>query len=66
MEAETAIQRHELPAGPERGNAPTRGVGDATELHEQLLDLLGLSDGVAADERTAVDDAVGEKRAPGR
>src|SRR2546421_5663185 len=33
MEAETAIQRYELPAGPERGNAPARGVCDATELH---------------------------------
>src|SRR5205085_958364 len=66
VEAETAIERNELRTRTERRDPPPCRACDPPELVEQILDLVGLADRVAADERAAVDDAVREERPSGR
>ena len=51
---------------PEHGEAPPARMRDSPELEKQGVELLLVTDGIAAHERRAPDDAVGEKRAARR
>ena len=66
MEAESPVDRDELFAGAEDGDAPPGRARDPAELVQQVFDLAGLADRVAAHERAPVHHAVGEKCAPRR
>src|SRR5438105_15198083 len=56
----------EILARTERSDAPTGCVRDSAELVQEIRDLGGLADRVTADQRSPVDDAVGEQRATRR
>src|SRR5207237_4920390 len=65
-QAALAVERQELRARAEDRDPPGAVVGEAPEGGEEFRDVAGLADRVAADERAAVHDAVGEERAPAR
>ena len=64
--AERAVARQGLARRAEHREPPAARVRDAPELGEQRVELRGVADGIAADERGARHDAVREERAPGR
>src|SRR5581483_12115922 len=51
---------------PDHRQPPAAGAAEAAELREERVELVFVPYRVAADERRAGDDAVGEERAPSR
>jgi hypothetical protein len=61
-----AHDRQQVAAHAQQSQTPASRMADAAELLQQRLHLASLTDRIPADERTAADDAVGEKAASRR
>ena len=66
LEPERAIAVEVLLGRADDRESPAARARDASQLRKQRVDLRLVADGIAADERRARDDAVGEERAAGR